>query len=115
MSAANPYDQADELARELQRSEAVSQLREVWGEVCQNPDQRRTMERFRELSMELQRLQLEGRRPEEAKEQELNRLLEEIRSHPTLQRYVEAEHRLSQMMNDIHRIVNAPIEEIYKK
>ncbi|PTX63265.1 cell fate (sporulation/competence/biofilm development) regulator YlbF (YheA/YmcA/DUF963 family) [Melghirimyces profundicolus] len=114
MSVEHPYDKAYELARALRRSNEMKALAKAWEKISRDPEQRQTMERFRELSMELQTLQMQGRTPGEEKEEELNRLMEEMRSNPELREYLEAERRFGQLMSDINRILGGPVEEIYK-
>ncbi|SMO33026.1 YlbF family regulator [Melghirimyces algeriensis] len=114
MSEENVYDKAHELARTIRSSEEWKALAKTWEDVDKNPEHRRYIEQFRELSMELQALQMQGKDPSQEKGEEWNRLLQKIQSDSTLSKYLESERRFGQLMADINRIVSGPVEELYK-
>ncbi len=45
---------------------------------------------------------------------ELNRLMDEIRSEPQLLHYMEAEVRVGQLMTDMMRILGEPLQDVHK-
>lgn len=114
MIKANPYDKAHELARAVKGSDEMKELEKTWGEISRRPDHRRRMERFRQVSMEIQKIRMQGQEPRQEQGAELNRLMEDIRSDPCLRQYMEAESRFGRLMADITRILGEPLEEIHR-
>lgn len=115
MTTANPYDKAYELARALQNSDEMKGLQTAWHKASQHPDHRRILEQYRQIAGEVQALQMQGRKPRQEMMNELNRLMDEIRSDPQLFQYMEAEVRVGQLMTDIMRILGEPLQEIHKQ
>lgn len=84
MTTANPYDKAYELARALQNSDEMKGLQTSWHKASQHPDHRR-------IPGAIQADRGRGASPPDAGSEappemmnELNRLMDEIRSDPQL-------------------------------
>ena len=114
MSTTNPYDKAYELARALQNSDEVKGLQKAWQKASQHPDHRRILEQYRQIAGEVQTIQMQGQEPRQEMMDELNRLMDEIRSEPQLLHYMEAEVRVGQLMTDMMRILGEPLQDVHK-
>ncbi|SFS70810.1 YlbF family regulator [Marininema halotolerans] len=108
----NPYDKAHELARALTNSEELTSLIEAKNLIDQSPDDRLLIEHFRQKQMEMSSHQMQGTEPNDDQKAEWAKLVTEVNGKPNLTRYLEAEGRVGQLMQDINRILATPFEAL---
>ncbi|OYD08434.1 YlbF family regulator [Paludifilum halophilum] len=110
----NPYDKAHELARAIRASGEFQELKRTLEQAEQDQTGSKLLDRFRQLQMEYQQLQMKGEEPPRETVRELDDLLQKIGEKAELRRVLEAENRFGTLMGDINRIVTEPVEEFYK-
>jgi cell fate (sporulation/competence/biofilm development) regulator YlbF (YheA/YmcA/DUF963 family) len=107
----NVYDKAYELARALRESSEVKDIKEAKKAIDADPDTKRMFDDFRSRRLELQRKMMSGETPSEDERSKLEKLYEVVMLNPAIRRMMEAERRLSVIVEDVQRIIAEPIGE----
>ncbi|MCR6097034.1 YlbF family regulator [Salipaludibacillus agaradhaerens] len=109
----NPYDKANELARELKESEEFTKLRNLHNEVNNDEVAKRMLDNFRQVQMELQQKQMQGEQISEEEIQSAQKQFELVQQHDVISKLMEEEQRMSQMVGELNKIITEPLEELY--
>ena len=111
----NPYDKAHELATIIENEPSYLKVKEFSLKVMEKPDQVEKIDQFRREQMEVQRKQMLGMPLEPNELEKVNEVYEELMKDQEVKELLEAEQQLSQLFNDLNRILTGPLEKIYKK
>ncbi|MCE7793706.1 YlbF family regulator [Salipaludibacillus sp. CUR1] len=110
---ANPYDKANELARELKESEEFTKLRDLHNEVNGDEVAKRMLDNFRQVQMELQQKQMQGEQITEEEIQNAQKQFELVQQHEVISKLMEEEQKMSQLVGELNKIITQPLEELY--
>lgn len=106
----NVYDVAHNLARAIKNSNEYKDYKEKSKKVFDNPKTREMVEDFRKKAMEIQIAQMNGKKVEEDKINQLKKLQGILVDNPVINDFFTSEMRFTQMMNDIYKIIGESIE-----
>ncbi|MCK1976005.1 YlbF family regulator [Jeotgalicoccus huakuii] len=110
----NVYDQANALESALRQSEEFQQMQELYSKVNENEESKKLFDEFRELQMTLQQKQMQGEELLEEDIQKAQSSAQEIENDENIKGLMEAEQKMSQLIQDLNRVIMKPIEELYE-
>lgn len=110
----NVHDKAYELAKAIRESSEFRELKESLEKVNADPDSKRMLDDFRQRQMEFQKKLMSGETPSEEERQKMEKLYEVITLNPAIRKVFESERRLAVIMEDINRIIAAPLQDVMK-
>jgi cell fate (sporulation/competence/biofilm development) regulator YlbF (YheA/YmcA/DUF963 family) len=108
----NIHDKAYELARAIRESEAYRGMVEAKTMIDKDADSKRVLDDFRSRQMQLQEKMMKGEMPPQDEMESMNKLYEVVALNPAIARLFDAERRLSVTLEDVQRIIAAPLEDI---
>src|SRR5690554_4636705 len=109
----NPYDKAHELASVLKESEEFTTLKTLFNEVNNDEVAKRMLDNFRNVQLELQQKQMDGVQITEEEVTQAQQQFELVQQHEGIAKLMEAEQRMSQLIQDLNRAITQPLEELY--
>lgn len=109
----NVYDIAHDLARAVKDSQEMTILKKAMADIESNADAKQMLDDFRQRQADVQRQIMSGETPASDEMENMEKLYEIINMNPTIRNMLEAERRLSIVMEDIQRILSEPLKEIY--
>jgi len=107
----NPYDKAYELADALRLQADIQQMKEVKIRIQNNAAAKEMMDDFFECQQTLMKLYQSGVVPDQAKMDEVEKLMKIMLGNSFCKEYIELEMRIAQMMNDIQKILSEAVKE----
>lgn len=110
----NIYDTANQMERDLRALPEYISLKAAFQAVMDDHEAREMFEAFRDASQSLQNQQISGDQPSDEDIQRLKGLSEKVSQNVLINDLMEKEHRVSQIINDINRIITQPLAEIYQ-
>jgi cell fate (sporulation/competence/biofilm development) regulator YlbF (YheA/YmcA/DUF963 family) len=110
----NLHDKAHELARALRESSELKELKQLNDQIKADADSKRMLDDFRQRQMELQQRMMSGEMPDPDEMKKMEQLYEVINLNPALRGIFDVERRLSVIMEDVHRIISEPLQEVMK-
>lgn len=110
----NVYDQANALETALRESEEFQQMKELYSKVNEDAESKKLFDEFRELQMTLQQKQMQGEELLEEDIQKAQNSAQEIENDENIRGLMEAEQKMSQLIQDLNRVIMKPIEELYE-
>lgn len=110
---ANPFDKAQELAKELQESEEFTSLKELHEEVNKDEVAKKMLDNFRSVQMELQQKQMQGEQISEEEVQQAQKQFELVQQHEQIMKLMEEEQKMSQLVGELNKIITEPLEALY--
>lgn len=110
----NVYDQANALESALRESEEFQNMKEFYGKVNENPESKELFEEFREIQTNLQQKQMQGEEILEEEVQKAQKSAEDIEKDENIKSLMEAEQSMSQLIQDLNKVIMKPIEELYE-
>lgn len=105
----NVYDHAHALAKALQESEEYKGFLEANDKLEEDGKAKEMLIDFRKCQFEIQREQLEGKKPEEEKIERLKNMYEVINMNLVVKHYLAAEYRFGKMVSDISKIIGEAV------
>lgn len=108
----NIYDEAHKLAKAIKDSAEYREFVEKQKKVYANPSTREMAEDFKKKAMEFQIAKMSGKEIDNKKMEEIKKLEGILMKDPLLSGYFMSEMRLSQIMNDVYKILGETLEEI---
>ncbi|MBY8910188.1 YlbF family regulator [Salinicoccus roseus] len=111
--AVNVYDQANALENALRNSDEFQNMKDLYGKVNSNPESKQLFEEFREVQMDLQQKQMQGEEINEEDVQKAQKSAEDIEKDENIKSLMEAEQKMSELIQDLNRVIMKPIEELY--
>lgn len=110
----NVYDQANALETALRESEEFQQMKDLYSKVNEDAESKQLFDEFRELQMTLQQKQMQGEELLEEDIQKAQNSAQEIENDENIKSLMEAEQKMSQLIQDLNRVIMKPIEELYE-
>ena len=111
---ANVYNQANALESALRESEEFQQMKELYSKVNENAESKKLFDDFRDIQMTLQQKQMQGEELLEEEIQKAQNSAQEIENDENIKGLMEAEQKMSQLIQDLNRVIMKPIEELYE-
>lgn len=109
----NVYDQANALESALRQSEEFNKMKDLYAKVNANPESKELFEEFRTVQLDLQQKQMQGEEIGEEDVAKAQKTAEEIEKDENIGSLMEAEQQMSQLIQDLNRVIMKPIEELY--
>lgn len=113
MMSVNVYDQANALESALRESDEFNSMKDLYAKVNSNSESKALFEEFRQVQMELQQKQMQGEEILEEDVQKAQSSAAEIEDDENIKALMEAEQNMSQLIQDLNRVIMKPIEELY--
>nr|WP_263312888.1 YlbF family regulator [Mammaliicoccus sp. Marseille-Q6498] len=113
MAEINIYDKANELEQGLRESKEYNKIKEQYEKVNANPETKNLFDEFREIQLELQNKQMQGEEISEVDIARAQKSAQEIEQNETIAELMQAEQAMSQLIQDINRVIMKPLEDIY--
>ncbi|CAM4122551.1 MULTISPECIES: YlbF family regulator [Jeotgalicoccus] len=110
----NVYDQANALESALRESEEFQQMKELYSKVNEDAESKKLFDDFRDIQMTLQQKQMQGEELLEEEIQKAQNSAQEIENDENIKGLMEAEQKMSQLIQDLNRVIMKPIEELYE-
>ncbi|CAD2081271.1 YlbF family regulator [Jeotgalicoccus meleagridis] len=110
----NVYDQANALESALRQSDEFLQMQDLYKKVNEDETSKKLFDEFRELQMTLQQKQMQGEELLEEDIQKAQSSAQEIENDENIKGLMEAEQKMSQLIQDLNRVIMKPIEELYE-
>ena len=110
----NVYDQANALESALRQSDEFLQMQELYKKVNEDETSKKLFDEFRELQMTLQQKQMQGEELLEEDIQKAQSSAQEIENDENIKGLMEAEQKMSPLIQDLNRVIMKPIEELYE-
>ncbi len=110
----NVYDQANALETALRESEEFQQMKELYSKVNEDAESKKMFDEFRDIQMSLQQKQMQGEELLEEDIQKAQNSAQEIENDENIKGLMEAEQKMSQLIQDLNRVIMKPIEELYE-
>ncbi|AXY26012.1 hypothetical protein CL176_08370 [Suicoccus acidiformans] len=108
------YDTANQLERDLRGHADYRALREAYDAIEADEASKKLFDTFRETTQMLQMKQMSQETPTDEEIEGVQALSEEVMQDAKIQRLMESEQRVSQLINDINQIIMQPLNEIYQ-
>ncbi|WP_377891459.1 YlbF family regulator [Alkalihalobacillus sp. R86527] len=115
MAEKNLYDVANELESAMREHEDYTKLKELYDQVNQDEVAKKLFDNFRNMQMELQQKQMTGQQITEEEAQTAQQQVELVQQHEVISQLMQQEQRMSQVIQDINKIVTKPLEDLYGK
>ncbi|MBF0706911.1 MULTISPECIES: YlbF family regulator [Bacillales] len=113
MAEKNLYDVAYELESAMREHEDYTKLKELYDQVNQDEVAKKLFDNFRNMQMELQQKQMSGQQITEEEAQTAQQQVELVQQHEVISQLMQQEQRMSQVIQDINKIVTKPLEDLY--
>ncbi|MCA1056492.1 YlbF family regulator [Rossellomorea aquimaris] len=111
--AINLYDQANELERALRQSDEFLELKKMYDEVNNDESANKMFENFRNIQMTLQQKQMNGQEITQEEVEQAQKTAQLVQQHEKIGKLMEAEQRMSMVINDLNKVIMKPLEELY--
>lgn len=106
------YDKAYELAKALEDSHEAKTMRAARAAADADPDARRMLFDFQKKQVDLQQRMMSDEEPSADELEGMSRLYEVLSLNPLVQKYFEAEKRLSVVVEDVNRIIGNSLQSL---
>lgn len=110
---ANVYDVAYDLENALRDSEDFRSLKNLFDTVNNDESSKRLFDNFRQTQFELQQKQMMGQDISEEEVQKAQQQFQLIQQHETISKLMEAEQRMTMIINELNKVIMKPLEELY--
>lgn len=110
----NIYDTANKLEQELRETEAYLELKSAFSTVKADPEASEVFQQFQEIQMKLQQKQMSGEEILEEEIKEAQEMALKSGDNSLIKTLMEAEQKLSTLIDDLNRIIMKPVQDIYQ-
>lgn len=110
----NIYDTANQLEKDLRETDAYVALKVAYDAVKANPEANEMFQEFQGIQVKLQQKQMSGEEILEEEIKEAQEMAMKTGENETIKNLMEAEQKLSLLIDDINRIIMSPIQELYQ-
>ncbi|MGX7393908.1 MULTISPECIES: YlbF family regulator [Carnobacterium] len=110
----NIYDTANQLEQELRTTEAYADLKAAFDSVKNNAEANEVFQQFQEIQMKLQQKQMSGEEILEEEIKEAQEMALKSGDNAIIKDLMEAEQKLSTLIDDLNRIIMKPVQDIYQ-
>lgn len=114
MTQNNIYDTANQLERDLRNLDAYKKLVTSMKAIQEDADSKQLFETFRDQSQAFQMKQMTGQQPSEEEIKAYQELSQQVMENQPIKDLMDAERLVSQVMEDINRIITVPLQEVYQ-
>lgn len=104
------YDLAHRLAKRLKESEEYKSYLEIRKKIMKNEKSKEMLQDFQKEQFKLQSKQMTGQELSDEEKEKFKNLSEIINLNQDVKKYMEAEQRISIMLNDLQRILFSELE-----
>lgn len=111
----NIYDTANQLERDLRELPAFKGVKEAYEAIRANKEANDLFDRFREITRSFQNKQVEGEQPTEEEISQLQDIATEVSGNALINKLLQEEEKIAQVIDDINKIVTRPLAEIYQQ
>ncbi|GHH98565.1 YlbF family regulator [Neobacillus kokaensis] len=111
--AVNLYDSAYALEKAIRESDEYLHLKRMYDEVNADPAAKSMFDQFRQIQMNLQQKQMMGQNISEQEVQQAQASVVQVQQNEKIFRLMEAEQRMSMIINEINQVVMKPLSEMY--
>src|SRR3954465_5065216 len=111
--AVNLHDSAYELEKAIRNSDEYKMLKKQYDEVNADESAKQMFEKFRDMQMQLQQKQMMG---QEIPQDEITKdkiFVSDVQKNKKISKLMEAEQRMSMIVNELNQIILKPLEELY--
>jgi len=110
---ANLYEYAYMLEKGIRNSGEFATLKQAYENVQANSGAKALFDHFRHLQLKLQEKQVQGLPITEEEAKQAQASMAAAQANPAIVQLINAEQRLSAVLNEINKILVKPIEELY--
>lgn len=115
MMAVNIYDDINRLESTFRTTEEFKSLEQAVAAVMADPAANELFKNFRDLQVTLQQKQAQGEEITEEEMEHAQQTAQAAQENQTILNMLEAEMGLSQMLEEVNRVLVKPIQELYNK
>ena len=108
----NVYDTVNKLAQEIKDSEEYKNFKKYKELVKANKDTGEKIKKFEELRYELQISAMQGQKPDEDKEKELQTVYADLLAQENVKEYFDAEFKFNILIADVNKIIGEAIQDV---
>ncbi len=108
----NVYDTVNKLAQEIKSSEEYNNFKKYKELVKSNTEIESKLKKFEELRYETQIAAMQGIKPEESKEKELQNVYTELLTQENVKEYFDAEFKFNVLIADVNKIIGEAIQDV---
>lgn len=109
----NPYDIAHNLAKALRESPQFKEMKEAQAALKNDETGKKMLLDFRAEQVKMYKQQLSGTEPSADEKKKIENLFEVINMNVLIKRLLDAEYKVSTLLNDIQKIISEASNEIY--
>ncbi|WP_282920074.1 YlbF family regulator [Ignavigranum ruoffiae] len=110
----NIYDTANQLERDLRNLESYQALKEIMAEIHNNAQSADLFSDYRKQTQAYQQKILKAEQVTEEELAQLQDLTDKVKKDPLINKLMQEEQRVSQVIHDIYGMINRPLEELYR-
>lgn len=110
----NIYDAANQLERDLRKTDQYKKLEEAFETLQKDDEARALFDQFRLTQQTLQQKQMTGQEIGEDEAKQAQELSQKVGNNDVLSELIQAEQELGQMIEEINQIALKPIQELYQ-
>jgi cell fate (sporulation/competence/biofilm development) regulator YlbF (YheA/YmcA/DUF963 family) len=111
----NVYDTANQMEREIRGLQQFKDLIAAKEAIASKPESQKLFSEFQEMQFSLQQKMQTGEMPDEDDQTKIQDISKRVQEDSLIAVLLEKEQAFSIIMNDLNKIIMAPIEEIYAK
>lgn len=111
--AVNVHDVAYHLEKALRESDDFKNLQKLYDEVEADESARRMFENFRDIQLTLQQKQMNGEEITQEEVEQAQKSVQLVQQHEKIGKLMEAEQRMSMLIQELNKIIMKPLEELY--
>lgn len=112
--AVNIYDDINKLEESLRSTEEFSSVKEAIENVKADPEALEMFRNFREIQVTLQQKQMSGEEIQPDELEHAQKTAQLSQQNPKIMAMLEAEMKLSGVIEEINRILMKPVQELYE-
>ena len=113
----NIYDTANNLAREIRKSEVFKKLKNAKDMIYSDPEKKDLVEEFDKLKVEVQLMEIKQQNHEEVNQEDkrvkLAKLYNTLISNKDIKEYFDLQVQFNQMMIDINKIIGDVVKDVF--
>jgi cell fate (sporulation/competence/biofilm development) regulator YlbF (YheA/YmcA/DUF963 family) len=113
--SANIYDTATQLEREIRATDQYKALQEAFAGLKEKPEAYALFKEFQVFQQTLQQKMMNGEEMTEEDAQKAQELTTSVQGEAGIAELMEAEQAFSLLVNDMNKIVMAPVRELYEE
>ena len=108
----NVYDTVNKLAQEIKESDEYINFKKYKELVKSNNEINEKLKKFEELRYEIQISAMQGIKPDENKEKELQTIYAELLSKENVKEYFDSEFKFNVLVADVNKIIGEAIKDV---